>query len=160
MNLTVNQLLGVVGRLDDNPGFDTPRERFRRFLVERITDAASARAVIAECRQVAGEQHVRALQDAVLLTGKLLGFETKYGPYQQDPDAAAVSGEWLSRRRLRVLLMICGPQTDVSHLELFSKALAVAGDPQDRSAVPRVGLCVVTPLCAARSRIEESVRSR
>ena len=160
MNLTVNQLLGIVGQLDDKPGFDTPRERFRRFLTERMTDAASARAVIAECRQVGGEQHVRALQDAVLLTGKLLGFETKYGPYQHAPGAVPVSGEWLSRRRLRVLLMVCGPHSDASQLEAFSKALGAAEDPQDRSGPPRVGLCVLTPLCAARSRIEESVRSR
>ena len=159
MNLTVNQLLGVVGRLDDNPGFDTPRERFRRFLVERITDAASARAVIAECRQVGGEQHVRALQDAVLLTGKLLGFEMQYGPYQHDPGAAPVSGEWLSRRRLRVSLMVCGPHTDASHLAPLSNAMSAIDDPRDRPGSPRVGLCVLTPLCSARSRIEESVRS-
>ena len=160
MNLTVSQLLGVVGRLDDNPGFDTPRERFRRFLAERMTDAASARAVIAECRQVGNEQHVRALQDAVLLTGKLLGFDASFGPYQYDPGASPIGGEWLSRRRLRVLLMVCGPQADPSHLEPFSKAILATDDAQDRSGTPRVGLCVLTPLCAAKSRIEETVRSR
>jgi hypothetical protein len=60
MNLTVNQLLNIVGRLDDSPGFDTPRERFRRFLGERVTDAQSARIVIQECRQMSGEQNHRA----------------------------------------------------------------------------------------------------
>lgn len=160
MNLTVSQLLGVVGRLDDKPGFDTPRERFRRLLAERITDAASARAVIAECRQVGGEQHARALQDAVVLTGKLLGFETKFGPYEHDAGAAPVGGEWLSRRRLRVLLMVCGPQTDASHLDTFTKPLQNAEGSPELFGTPRIALCVLTPLCAAKTRIEEHVRNQ
>ena len=159
MNLTVSQLLGIVGRLDDIPGFDTPRERFRRFLAERITDAESARAVIAECRQVGGEQHRRALQDAVVQTGRLLGFETRYGAYEDDPGAAIVSGEWLARRRLRLLLMVCGPQTDALHLEPFAKVVGNTDDPQDDPGTPRVGLCVLTPFCAAKTRIEESFRA-
>ena len=36
MNVNVSQVLAMVGRLDDSPGFDTPRERFRRFLVQRF----------------------------------------------------------------------------------------------------------------------------
>ena len=158
MNLTVNQLLGVVGRLDDNPGFDTPRERFRRFLNERITDAGSARAVIAECRQMGGEQHARALQDAVILTGKLLGFDTSYGPYQHDAAAAPVSGQWVARHRLQVLLMVCSPHTDASHLEPLSKAVRSTNDAQHQSGTARVGLCVLTPLCSAKARIEEAIR--
>jgi hypothetical protein len=159
MNLTVSQLLGIVGRLDDNPGFDTSRERFRRFLAERITDAESARAVIAECRQVGGEQHGRALHDAVVQTGKLLGFETSYGPYEHDAAAAIVGGEWLSRRRLRVLLMVCGALTDTSHLESLAQVVANTNDSQDHPGPTCVGLCVVTPLCAAKARIEDSFRS-
>lgn len=159
MNLTVSQLLGVVGRLDDNPGFDTPRERFRRLLAERITDAAASRAVIAECRQVGGEQHFRALQDAVVLTGTLLGFETRFGPYQHDPGAAPISGEWLSRRRLHVLLTICGPQTDPSQLDRAAESLHKATG-SELPGTPRVVLCILTPLCAARTRIEEHVRAQ
>jgi hypothetical protein len=49
MNVTVSQVLAMVGRLDDSPGFDTPRERFRRFLVQRITDPQASRT-IARCR--------------------------------------------------------------------------------------------------------------
>jgi len=160
MNLTVNQLLGIVGRLDDSPGFDTPRERFRRFLTERVADPPSARSVIAEIRRVGGEQHCRALQDAVVMTGKLLGFDTAFGPYLQGGASAPISGEWQSRRRMRVALIVCAARTDVSELDTFSKALETDADPQGYAGVPRIGLCVVTPTCAAKARIEERVRSR
>ena len=80
MNVTVNQVLTIVGRLDDSPGFDSARERFRRFLNERVTDAQSARVVIQQCQQISGEQNHRALQDAVVLTGKFLGFDTHVRP--------------------------------------------------------------------------------
>ena len=47
MTVTLNELLMLVGRLDDSAGFDTPRERFRRFLVEHVTGAHTARSLIA-----------------------------------------------------------------------------------------------------------------
>jgi hypothetical protein len=149
MNLTVNQLLTVVGRLDDSPGFDTPRERFRRFLSERMTDAQSARQVIQECRQMSGEQNHRALQDAVVLTGKLLGFVTTFNSYQHDPGAAPIGGQWESRRRLRVILAVCTGQIADTELEALSKA-----------AQNGVGLCVVTPFCSAKAHLEEMLRTR
>jgi hypothetical protein len=149
MNLTVNQLLTIVGRLDDSPGFDTPRERFRRFLSERLTDAQSAREVIQECRQMSGEQNHRALQDAVVLTGKLLGFVTTFNSYQHDPGAAPVGGQWESRRRLRVILALCTGQMADTELEALSKA-----------AQNGVGLCVVTAFCSAKAHLEEMLLTR
>jgi len=32
MSITLSQILALVGKLDDSPGEDTPRERFRLFL--------------------------------------------------------------------------------------------------------------------------------
>ena len=46
MNISLTDLLPLVGRLDAAPGFDTPRERFRRFLLEHVTDVPTARALI------------------------------------------------------------------------------------------------------------------
>jgi len=149
MNLTVNQLLTIVGRLDDSPGFDTPRERFRRFLSERMTDATAARQVIQECRQMSGEQNHRALQDAVVLTGKLLGFITTFSSYQHDPGAAPIGGQWESRRRLRVVLSVCTGQIADTELDALSKA-----------AQGGVGLCVVTPFCSVKAHLEEMLRTR
>lgn len=160
MNLTVNQLLTIVGRLDDSPGFDTPRERFRRFLNERVTDAASARLVIQQCLQMAGEQNRRALQDAVVLTGRFLGFGTTFGSYQHDPGAAPVSGEWESRRRLRVVLSLCAGPIDTAELDALSNVVRDGVDPKEQNDTPRVGLCIVTPFYAAKTRLEEQFRAR
>ena len=155
MNLTVNQLLTIVGRLDDGPGFDTPRERFRRFLSERMTDPQSARIVIQECRQMSGEQNLRALQDAVVITGKMLGFATTFSSYQHDPGSAPIGGQWESRRRLRVILALCAGRMADNEIEALSNAVRNGG----RADTSRVGLCVVTPFCSTRARLEEMLRS-
>jgi hypothetical protein len=160
MNLTVNQLLTIVGRLDDSPGFDTPRERFRRLLSERMTDAESARVVIQECREMSGEQNHRALQDAVVLTGTLLGFRTTFGAYQHDPGAAPIGGQWESRRRLRVIVSVCAGQMAGAELDALSRAVREGTDPNQHADTPRVGLLVVTPFYAAKARLEEMFRTR
>jgi hypothetical protein len=159
MNLTVSELLTVVGRLDDAPGPDTPRERFRRFLAERIVDVPSARTVIHECRQTLGEQHQRAMQDAIVLTGKLLGFLTTFGPYQHQPGTGWMAGQWESRRRLHVTLTLCAGQMPAADLDAFARTVRSERTPR-ATDVPRVGLCVTTPTCATRSRLEEAIRSR
>lgn len=160
MNVTVSQVLAMVGRLDDSPGFDTPRERFRRFLVQRITDPQAARLVIQQCQQTAGEQTHRALQDAVILTGRFLGFLTTFGPYQHDPGSAPLSGEWESRRRLRVLLSLCTDQTATIELDAFSQVVRNGIPAHLQANTARVGLCVMTPSFAAKARIEEALRAR
>jgi hypothetical protein len=160
MNVTVSQVLSMVGRLDDSPGFDTPRERFRRFLVQRITDPQAARLVIQQCQQMSGEQNHRALQDAVVLTGRFLGFHTAFRQYQHDPGAAPISGEWESRRRLRVLLSLCTDQTAAIELEAFAQIVRNGLPAHLHANTPRVGLCIVSPLFAAKTRIEEMLRAR
>ena len=160
MNVTVNQVLTIVGRLDDSPGFDSARERFRRFLNERVTDAQSARVVIQQCQQISGEQNHRAQQDAVVLTGKFLGFQTTFGRYQRDPGAAPVSGEWESRRRLHVTLNVCTHQTAAIELDALAKVVRDGLHSHAPTDTPRIALCVVTPLYPAKARIEEMLRTR
>ncbi len=36
--LPLSQILALVGKLDDAPGDETPRERFRRFLKENVRE--------------------------------------------------------------------------------------------------------------------------
>jgi hypothetical protein len=36
MSISLSQILALVGKLDDSPGEDTARERFRRFLKENV----------------------------------------------------------------------------------------------------------------------------
>jgi hypothetical protein len=160
MNVTVSQVLSIVGRLDDTPGFDTPRERFRRFLTDRITDAQTARIVIQQCQQMSGEQTHRALQDAVVVTGRCLGFRTLFSPYQHDPGAAPISGEWESRRRLHVILTLCTDQTAGIEFESLSEIVRNGLPAHQQTNAPRVGLCVVSPLFAAKARVEEMLRAR
>jgi hypothetical protein len=152
MDFTLDQLLTIIGRLDDSPGFDTPRDRFRRLLLERMTGLESARLVIQECRARSGEQSHRALQDAVVLCGRFLGFETSYGRYQHDPGAAPFHGVWLSRRRLHVTLTLCTDQTTDINLDAVSHAVT-EGD----GGHPRLALLVVAPLYAAKDRLEHAL---
>jgi hypothetical protein len=152
MDFTLDQLLTIVGRLDDNPGFDTPRERFRRFLTERMTGLESARPIIQQCREHSGEQSHRALQDALALFGRLLGFDTTFGRYQHDPATPLLHGTWQSRRRLQVTLIVCSDQTKDIDLDALS-----AGITEGDAATPRIGLLVMTPLYAGKDRLEHAL---
>jgi hypothetical protein len=149
MDFTIEQLLTIIGRLDDSPGFDTSRERLRRFLIERIDGLESARQVIQECREHSGEQSHRALQDAVVLCGRFLGFESAFGRYQHDPGAMPAHGLWHSRRRLHVTLVLCTDQSTDLSLDTVSHGIT-----EGEGGYPGIGLLVVTPLYPAKERLE------
>src|SRR5919204_5647106 len=110
MSVTLDELLMLAGRLDDSAGFDTPRERFRRFLIEYVTDARIARALIEQCHLV-DEQHHRALQDLVVLLGRSLGFETRFGTYSPVSGSLKCDGYWRSRAPLEIVLELRTNQT-------------------------------------------------
>lgn len=154
MDFTLDQLLTIVGRLDDSPGFDTPRERFRRFLREQMTTVDSARSLIEQCRAQSGEQSHRALQDAIVLAGRLLGFEPSFGSYQYDPGLMPQHGSWLSRHRQHVSLILCSDQTIDIDLDTVARTIAAADGPGSR-----IGLLVMTPFYAGRHRLEQGVQS-
>ena len=61
MSITLKQILDLVGRLDDSPGDDTPRERFRRFLKENVKEVGQVRDYVEECIRTLpyGEQLIR-----------------------------------------------------------------------------------------------------
>ena len=149
MDFTLDQLLTIIGRLDDSPGFDTPRERYRRFLNERMNGLASARLVIQACREHSGEQSHRALQDALVLCGRFLGFETAFGRYQHDPGAIPVHGAWVARHRLHVTLILCTDQTRDINPEALVEPMT-----EGEGGSPKITLLVVTPLYAAKERME------
>jgi hypothetical protein len=155
MTVTLNELLMLAGRLDDSSGFDTPRERFRRFLIEHVTDAHAARALIDQCQHAPGDQHHRALQDVVVVLGKCLGFEARFGSYLSTAKTRKPDGQWHSRR-LDVILEIRTDQTEPGDLDSLSRSVAaVSGKAQGGGSGRVLGLCVLTPLYANRSRLEE-----
>ena len=152
MSISLDELLPLVGRLDDEPGFDTPRERFRRFLFDRVTDLSSARALIDDCQRSVGEQRHRALQDLIVIVGRLLGFAIAFGPYGSADDAE-VDGHWRSPGLLDVALEIRTDQTAAATLESFARAVAAAGAAAGVGRESAIGLCVVARQYAARASL-------
>lgn len=96
MDIPLSEILEVVGSLDDGPGEDTARQRFRRFLDKNVHDVGQLRDYINECLRIAGTQYNRALQDLVNLIGSFLGFEVTYRRYQGVSGQIGYDGYWKS----------------------------------------------------------------
>jgi hypothetical protein len=92
--VSLHQLLSLVGTLDDAPGDDTPRERFRRFLSESLTSLGTVRDYVEACLTTSGIQYNRALQDLINHTGKLIGFEVEFGRYSGVAGKVGNDGLW------------------------------------------------------------------
>jgi hypothetical protein len=156
MNVTLNELLTLLGRLDDAPGFDTPRERFRRFLIDHIPDVQTARPLIEECQRSIGEQHHRALQDLVVLLGRFMRFETTFGTYERLPGGVKLDGQWRSRGRLDVVLEIRTEQTTDPTLESLARSVSAVAATTQTDVEARIGLCVVGRHYVGRGRLEQA----
>ena len=65
MAISLTQILSLVGKLDDTPGDDTARERFRQYLKENVKNAVNIRDYVQECISISGDQYNRALQDLI-----------------------------------------------------------------------------------------------
>jgi len=82
MSVSLNEILDLVGSLDDSAGEDTPRERFRRFLRKNVHEVGEIRDHIEQCLRTSGDQYNRALQDLVNYVGEFLGFKVEFGRYR------------------------------------------------------------------------------
>jgi hypothetical protein len=107
MSVNLDQILGLVGPLDDGGAFDSPRERYRRFLREYVTTFPVLRSLFEQARFSPGEQHQRALVDLVVLAGGFLGFEVEFGQ-TPSPYGPGTHGVWHAPGRLRVLVEVGG----------------------------------------------------
>src|SRR5262245_49907497 len=123
MNITLADLLPLVGRLDAAPGFDSPRERYRRVLLEHVTDIQTARVLIEECQRSVGEQRHRALQDLIVLLGRFMGFEITFGAYERSATLPKIDGQWRSRGLLDVVLELTTDQTPQASPDDLARAL-------------------------------------
>ena len=65
ITLTLNEMLDFVGKLDDTEGNETPRERFRRFLQQKVCEVGQIKVYVEEFLKNSGDQYNRALQDLV-----------------------------------------------------------------------------------------------
>jgi hypothetical protein len=157
MSPTLDHLLTLVGRLDDAPGYDAPRERFRRFLVEHVRTAADARALIEQCQQSPLEQHRRALQDLIVLLGRLLGFETTFGTYLPVAGAVKLDGQWQARGRLQMVVEVRSDPVAVVAEDSLLRSVAALAALAGPDSPPPAGICVIGPACAGRHRLEEAL---
>jgi hypothetical protein len=153
MGVTLDQILMLTGRLDDASGFDSARERFRRFLLDHIREPAMARVLIDECQHVPTDQHRRALDDLVVLLGRFLGFHARFAPAAAGLFAARVAfGEWRAPG-LHVVVDVRSAADEGTDLTECSRAVARAtATAPDGTRV--VGVCVVTPMFVDRHALE------
>jgi len=62
MSISLSEILALVGKLDDAPDEDAPRERFRQYLKKNVTEVGQVRDYVEECLRNAGVQLNHALQ--------------------------------------------------------------------------------------------------
>jgi hypothetical protein len=155
MSISLAELLPLVGRLDDSPGFDTPRERFRRFLLDRATHLPTIHALIEECQRSVGEQHHRVLQDLVVAAGRVLQFAITFGMYEGSPDDLNARGRWRSAGLLDVVLQIETDHTTAA-LEPLARAVATSQAALEAGETA-IGLCVVARQSTSRGKLAKLI---
>jgi hypothetical protein len=153
--LTLSQILRLVGHLDDAPGADTPRERFRAFLAESATTVAAVRELVEASRAAEDSQHRRARQDLVNHCGRLIGFDVEFGPYT---GGAAPAGFWCLDHGFWVVVEVLGETApaDAGPLAARLDALAAAGRIRDPERA--LALCVDVPGAAGLAGLAARLR--
>lgn len=92
--MTIDDILELVGSLDDAAGNDSGRERFRKYLAKSVPDVGLLRDYIETCLRTPGQQYNRALQDLVNHAGRLMGFDVRFGRYQGVTNDIGYDGIW------------------------------------------------------------------
>lgn len=85
-----------MGKLDDSPGDDTPRERFRSYLRENVDEVGQVRDYVEESLRTSGAQFNRAFQDLINYLGHFMEFEVEFGRYQGVQGQIGHDGLWKS----------------------------------------------------------------
>jgi hypothetical protein len=93
---TLQEVLDLVGTLDDTAGENSSRERFRNYLARSAQTIGAVRDYIETCLRTSGPQYHRALQDLVNHTARLIGFAVDFGRYQGVQGAIGYDGIWKS----------------------------------------------------------------
>lgn len=106
MSITLNQIITLVGKLDDASTDNTPRERFRQFLKDNVNEVGQIRDYIEECLRNSGSQYSRALQDLINHLGRFLGFEVNFGRYQGVQGQIGFDGHWRSPSGFHIVIEV------------------------------------------------------
>lgn len=161
MSFNLHELLTLVGRLDDAPGSETPRERFRRFLLDRVSSVAAIAAMLEQSQERLGDQSARARQDLVVLLGRHLGFDITFGSYESVAGAVRLEGHWRSRRQARIAVEVRGEQTSTTDVETLARTVAALSASLPPEAGERwVGLCVTTDYYTGARQLEAQLARR
>jgi hypothetical protein len=106
MHISIAEILSLVGPLDDSPGENNARERFRAFLAKNVVEVGELRDHIEECLRTSGDQYNKALQDLVNFTGRFLGFEVSFGRYRGVTNEVGFDGLWKSPTGLGIVVEV------------------------------------------------------
>jgi hypothetical protein len=158
MDVTLSQILNLVGKLDDAAGNETPRERFRQFLMTNVTELGQLRDYVTECLNTHDLQHARALQDLVNYLGRFLGFEVVFGRYQGVQNQIGFDGHWVSPTKFHVVVET---KTSETFAIETSALLGYVDKLIDKNDIPNwdkaLGLFVVGKLNPKVSQLENSI---
>lgn len=108
---TLEGILKLVGKLDDNDAPDPGRERFRNFLRENVQSIGQVRDYIQTCLSNNGDQYNKALQDLVNHLGTFLGFKIVYGRYRGVSNQVGFDGHWISPKGLHIVVEVKTTET-------------------------------------------------
>jgi hypothetical protein len=95
--ITLQQILELVGTLDDSAGANTARERFRKYLDDSVGKIGAVRDYVETCLRTVGPQYNRALQDLVNHVASLIQFEVEFGRYSGVINEIGYDGIWRSK---------------------------------------------------------------
>ncbi len=96
----------MAGSLDDSPGTNTPRQRFRDFLANNVTEVGQVRDYVQECLKTPDTQYSRALQDLINHIGSFLGFGVTFGRYQGVKGQIGFDGHWVSPTGFHIIIEV------------------------------------------------------
>jgi hypothetical protein len=109
--ISLTQILGLVGKLGDEAGDDTPRIRFRKYLESNVKEIGQIRDYIEECLRLKGQQYNYALQDLINHLGSFLGFEVHYGRYRGVVGEIGFDGHWISPTGFNIVIEVKTTET-------------------------------------------------
>lgn len=154
---SLEQLLDLVGELDDAEGSKTPRERFRNFLQRSLTTPAELRDFVESCVRNSGPQFNRALQDLVNHAAGMIGFKVEYGRYAGVRGQVGFDGLWQYGDLSIVAEVKTTDAYTIKTATLLSYVNDLISDHRIKSEEHALGLYVVARPDAELRQIENSI---
>ena len=111
MAISLGEILSLVGKLDDTPGDDNARERFRNYLKVKVNEVGQIRDYVDEAIRINDSQHNRALQDLINYIGYFMGFDVIFGRYSGVSGQIGFDGIWTSPTGLNVVVEVKTSET-------------------------------------------------